>query len=104
MTIHVRFKPPWREAGSLNHHNDKVNSEQEAVNNELSMSVHLLPIDEIGPRPWPDDQGLSLRHELHWYSSQLKNNHFTEMCSDSEAGSYARLIDACLTQIQARES
>jgi len=27
------------------------------------------------------------------YSSQFKNNYLTEMCSDSEAGSYLRLID-----------
>ena len=26
-------------------------------------------------------------------SSQFENNHFTEMCSGSEAGSYLRLID-----------
>ena len=26
-------------------------------------------------------------------SSQFENNHFTEMCSGSEAGSYSRLID-----------
>ena len=26
-------------------------------------------------------------------ASQLENNHFTEMCSGSEAGSYSRLID-----------
>ena len=36
--------------------------------------------------------------ELAWwstdrYSSQIKNNYFTEMCSGSEAGSYLRLID-----------
>ena len=29
--------------------------------------------------------------------------HFTEMCSGSEAGSYLRLIDLCITQLQARE-
>ena len=27
------------------------------------------------------------------YSSQFENNHFTELCSGSEAGSYLRLID-----------
>jgi len=32
---------------------------------------------------------------------ESKNNYFTEMCSGSEAGSYARLIDFCITQLQA---
>jgi len=27
------------------------------------------------------------------------NNYFTEMCSGSEAGSYLRLIDFCITQL-----
>ena len=31
-------------------------------------------------------------------SSQFKNNYFTEMCSGSEAGSYLRLIEFCITQ------
>ena len=30
---------------------------------------------------------------------QFKNNYFTEMCSGSEAGSYLRLIDFCITQL-----
>ena len=29
----------------------------------------------------------------------LKNNYCTEMCSGSEAGSYLRLIDLCITQL-----
>ena len=29
-------------------------------------------------------------------------NHFTEMCSGSEAGSYLRLIDSCITQREAQ--
>ena len=33
------------------------------------------------------------------YSSQFENNYFTEMCSGSEAGSYLRLIDLCITQL-----
>jgi len=28
--------------------------------------------------------------------------HFTEMCSGSEAGSYLRLIDSCITQLKAQ--
>jgi len=36
------------------------------------------------------------------HSSQFKNNNFTEMCSGSEAGSYLRLIDSCITQLKAQ--
>ena len=31
--------------------------------------------------------------------SELQNNYFTEICSGSEAGSYLRLIDLCITQL-----
>ena len=37
-----------------------------------------------------------------FHSSQFKNNHFREMCSGSEAGSYLRLIDSCITQLKAQ--
>ena len=30
------------------------------------------------------------------------NNHFTEMCSGSEAGSYLRLIYSCITQLKSQ--
>ena len=33
---------------------------------------------------------------------EFKNNHFTEMCCGTEAGSYLRLIDSCITQLKAR--
>jgi len=33
------------------------------------------------------------------YSSQFKNNYFTKVFSGSEAGSYLRLIDCCITQL-----
>ena len=33
------------------------------------------------------------------HSSQFENNYFTEMCSGSEAGSYLRLIDFCITPL-----
>jgi len=33
-------------------------------------------------------------------SSQLENNHFTEMCCGTEAGSYLRLTDSCITQLK----
>ena len=39
---------------------------------------------------------------LRKHSSQLKNNHSTEMCSGSEAGSYLRRIDSCITQLKAQ--
>ena len=32
----------------------------------------------------------------------LKNNHSSEMCTGSEAGSYLRLIDSCITQLEAQ--
>ena len=38
------------------------------------------------------------------YSSQFKNNYLTEMCSGSEAGSYLRLIDLCITQLSNKEA
>ena len=31
-----------------------------------------------------------------------ESNHFTEMCSGSEAGLYLRLIDSCITQLKAQ--
>ena len=30
------------------------------------------------------------------------DNHFTEMCSGAEAGSYLRPIDSCITQLKAQ--
>ena len=33
------------------------------------------------------------------YSSQFKNNCFTEMCSGSVEGSYLRLIDLCIAEL-----
>jgi len=41
------FKLPWREAGPPNHHDDKVDSDQEVVNKELSLSAPpSLPASE----------------------------------------------------------
>ena len=34
--------------------------------------------------------------------SQFETNHFTSMCCGTEAGSYLRLIDACITQLKAQ--
>ena len=48
---------------------------------------------------------LGLGHEhaaVEPFGSQFKNNHFTEMYSGSEAGSYLRLIDSCITQLKAQ--
>jgi len=41
---------------------------------------------ELAASHWPE-------HPANRYSSQFENNHLTEMCSSSEAGSYSRLID-----------
>jgi len=34
--------------------------------------------------------------------TSCKNNHFTELCSGSETGSYLRLIGSCVTQLKAQ--
>ena len=33
---------------------------------------------------------------------KVENNNFTEMCCGTEAGSYLRLIDSCITQLKAQ--
>ena len=43
---------------------------------------------------------LNLRRKAS-YSSQFEKNHFTEMCSGSEAGWYLRPTDFCTTQLYA---
>jgi len=48
------------------------------------------------------DGPLELRAVRNWYSSQVKNNHFTEICCGTEAGSFLRLIDSCSTQLKAQ--
>ena len=53
------------------------------------------------------DQVPFLRHQVPVQPHQVqgpphKNNHFTDMCSVSEAGSYLRLIDSCITQLEAQ--
>ena len=35
-------------------------------------------------------------------SGQFANNHLTERCSGSKAGSYLRRIDSCITQLKAQ--
>ena len=45
------FKLPWREAGPPNHHEDKVDSDQQAVNKELSLDVdRFASADGVGRR------------------------------------------------------
>ena len=51
---------------------------------------------------WTNRRILESRAVLNWYSSQFKNNHFTEMCCGTEAGSHLRLIDSCITQRKAQ--
>ena len=46
---------------------------------------------------WISDSILACYHEL-----KSTDMHFTEMCSGSEAGSYLRLIDSCITQLKAQ--
>ena len=41
----------------------------------------------------------SLTEAVKSLNSQFKNNHYTEMRSGSEEGSYLRLIDGCITQL-----
>ena len=36
------------------------------------------------------------------HSSQFENNHFTEICCGTEAGSCLRLIDSCITPLKAQ--
>ena len=47
----VNSKLPRREAASLNHHDDIVDSDQEVDNSELSLSVHALPGVRVQPGP-----------------------------------------------------
>ena len=42
-------KLPWREAGPPNHHDDKVDSDQQVVNKELSLLTVIGP-QRIDPR------------------------------------------------------
>jgi len=48
-------------------------------------------------------QGLEVRvqGEARWsrHGDRVEGNYLAEMCSGSEAGSYLRLIDLCITQL-----
>jgi len=56
----------------------------------VSSAAHLYGGDEAG----------AFAHVLELRSTaECKNNYFTQMCSGSEEGSYARRIDVCITQL-----
>ena len=38
-------------------------------------------------------------HDLRAESSQFEDHYSTEICSDTEAGAYVKLIDFCITQL-----
>ena len=69
-------KLPWRKAGQPIHLVDMVDSDQEVVNTELSLSPAAgsrpLPVSWPGPPP--------------------------AVFAPAEAGSYLRLLDSCITQ------
>ena len=51
-TWKTEFKLPWHKAGPPNHHDDKVDSDQQVVKKELSLSVslpHLGALDQARP-------------------------------------------------------
>jgi len=67
--------------------------------------VGVLPREKVVP--CGRDTRLILENTLHpegWtsvvqLSSQFEINYLAEMCSGSEAGSYLRLVDVCITQL-----
>jgi len=59
--------------------------------------------ERLADRDAPLLDRLRLLPEHHLRSIRIrKNNYFTEMCSGSEAGSYLRRIDSCITQLKAQ--
>jgi len=51
----------------------------------------------------PSEAPLAPRHLRRCCSPLLRQHpHSTEMCSGSEAGSYLRIIDSCITQLKAQ--
>ena len=70
---------PWREAGTPNHHDDIVDSDdQDVVNKELSLSLQAFSVIEGGDNSCAVASG---------------NPH------SSKEGSYLRLVDFCITQL-----
>ena len=75
------------------------------TNPTLSLSPMSNPLLNCRKLPrkcfeWPDSAVFPACTARH--SSQFQNNHLTEMCSGSEAGSYLRRIDCCITQLKAQ--
>jgi len=81
------------------------------------MKEHLRLMDLVGAAPdvhltalllRPLDlfpvygSGFALREIPQRHTRSYKNKHFTEMCCGTEAGSYLRLIDSCITQLEAQ--
>ena len=64
------------------------------------LSINLSVLNAVGlvagseGVDWAKDAGPGKRLAL--------NNHFTEMCSGSEVGSYLRPMDSCITQLKAQ--
>ena len=71
-----------------------------SISLSLSLRMGINSALRFDRRPAPDALGLCRRllrpADL---CSQFKKNYFTEMCSGSEAGSFLRLIDFCITQL-----
>jgi len=68
---------------------------------EICITWKLHHLHKRRPRRVPS----SLRSYTIWpnrYSSQFKDTYFTERCSGSDAGSYLRRIDSCITQLKAQ--
>ena len=83
----------------------KAEAVRQGINHVMKVR-HLLPcVRAVGSsRCSPRDAHQS---QLAWYQSramggEFKNNHFTEMCCGTEAGSYLRHIDSCITQLKAQ--
>jgi hypothetical protein len=73
------------------------------ITTHLEPTLGALFLRRAHPGPGPPSQHPPQAVEgavLIWYSSQFKNNHYTEIHCGSEAGSYLRLIDSCITQLK----
>ena len=66
---------------------------------EAGSYVRLIDFVITGPCPLPTVSSIFACTCTRGYTSQCKSNCFTEMCSGSEAGSYLRLIDVCISQL-----
>ena len=64
------------------------------------MSLKYEPASEPLHRAW--GLPIPIRGPPRVLRRARPSSHFTEMCSGSEAGSYLRLIDSCITQLKAQ--